>query len=189
MIPELNQSGVLPPFIPEQGPTDPAGMAPYKTTITEFVLCYAHTPERISILKGLLDYRRKLRSIGVRKGFQWLDGSFVENVELNRGRPPSDVDIVTFAFRPTNDLEQWKDLVNKNADLFFPNEAKKKYCCDAYFVDLNTHPIHVVSNTRYWFGLFSHQRESYLWKGMIEIPIECSDDQALEILDSEASNA
>lgn len=183
MIPKLNQSGVLPPFISEQGPTNPAGMAPYKTTITELVLHYAHTPERISILKGLLDYRRKLRSIGVRHGFQWLDGSFVENVELNRGRPPSDVDIVTFALRPTNDLEQWKKLVNGNTDLFRPNEAKQKYCCDAYFVDLNTHPINVVSNTRYWFGLFSHQRESYLWKGMLEIQIECGDDQALEILD------
>ncbi|MCE8032182.1 hypothetical protein EKK97_09530 [Billgrantia tianxiuensis] len=189
MIPELNQSGVLPPFIPEQGPTDPAGMAPYKTTITEFIHRYAHTFERRAILRGLLDYRRKLKSIGVRNGFQWLDGSFVEDVELNRGRPPSDVDIVTFALRPTNDLELWKKLVYENTDLFLPNEAKQKYCCDAYFVDLNTHPIHVVSNTRYWFGLFSHQRESYLWKGMVEIPIDCSDDEALEILDREAGNA
>lgn len=189
MIPELNQSGVLPPFIPEQGPTDPAGMAPYKTTITEFVLRYAHTPERRTILKGLLDYRQKLREIGISNGFQWLDGSFVENVELNRGRAPADVDIVTFALRPTNDLEQWKTIVHANRDLFLPGEAKKKYYCDAYFVDLNTHPIHVVSNTRYWFGLFSHQRESYLWKGMVEIPIECMDDEALEILDREAGNA
>ena len=189
MIPQLNQSGVLPPFIREQGPTDPAGMAPYKTTITEFVLRYAHTPDRRSLLKGLLDYRRKLKSIGVRNGFQWLDGSFVENVELSRGRPPSDVDVVTFALRPTDDLEQWKKLVNGNTDLFLPNEAKQKYRCDAYFVDLNTHPIHVVSNTRYWFGLFSHQRDSFLWKGMLEIPIECSDNQALEVLDREAGNA
>ncbi len=189
MIPELNQSGVLPPFISEQGPTNHAGMSPYKATITEFVLRYARTPERITILKGLLDYRKKLRSIGVRNGFQWLDGSFVEHVELNRDRPPSDVDIVTFAFRPTNDLEQWKDLVSGNIDLFCPWEAKQKYYCDAYYVDLNTSPIHVVSNTRYWFGLFSHQRESYLWKGMVEIPIECDDDLALEILDREADNA
>ena len=189
MIPQLNQSGVLPPFIRDQGPLDPAGMAPYNTTITEFVLRYAHTPDRRSLLKGLLDYRRKLKSIGVRNGFQWLDGSFVENVELSRGRPPSDVDVVTFALRPTDDLEQWKKLVNGNTDLFLPNEAKQKYRCDAYFVDLNTHPIHVVSNTRYWFGLFSHQRDSFLWKGMLEIPIECSDNQALEVLDREAGNA
>ncbi|WP_404810119.1 DUF6932 family protein [Marinobacter nauticus] len=189
MIPELNQSGVLPPFIPGQGPTDPAGMAPYKTTISEFVLRYAHSPERRRILRGLLDYRKKLREIGISSGVQWLDGSFVENVELNRGRPPADVDIVTFAFRPTDDFEQWKKLVSGNKDLFLPNEAKQKYFCDAYFVDLNTHPLHVVSNTRYWFGLFSHQRESCLWKGMVEVPIVCGDNEASEILDREAGNA
>jgi len=189
VIPELNQSGVLPPFISEQGPTDPAGMAPYKTTISEFVLRYAHSPERRTIIRGLLEYRKKLRQVGILEGFQWLDGSFVESVELNRGRPPADVDIVTFSFRPTNDLEHWKKIVSGNTDLFFPSESKKKYQCDAYFVDLSTHPIHVVNNTRYWFGLFSHQRDSYLWKGMVEIPIVCDDDDALEILKREEGDA
>jgi len=70
VIPELNQSGVLPPFIPEQGPTDPAGMAPYRSTITEFVSRYAQSPERIIILKGLLEYRRKLKAIGITQDFQ-----------------------------------------------------------------------------------------------------------------------
>jgi len=189
VIPELNQSGVLPPFIPEQGPTDPASMAPYRSTITEFVCRFARSPERMTILRGLLEYRRKLKGIGITEGFQWIDGSFVENVELNRGRPPSDIDIVTFAMRPTTDLEEWKGIVNDNKELFLPNESKKKFLCDAYFVDLNTHPIHVVSHTRYWFGLFSHQRESYLWKGMIEIPIDCSDAEALETIEKEMGNA
>ncbi|TIH09634.1 DUF6932 family protein [Pseudomonas leptonychotis] len=188
MIPELNQSGVLPPFIPEKGPTDPAGMAPYRTTITEFVVRYSQSPERITILKGLLEYRRKLRETGITQGFQWLDGSFVENVELTRGRPPADVDLVTFAFRPTSSIDEWKNLVRSNTELFLPDESKEKYFCDAYFVDLNLHPIHIVSNTRYWFGLFSHQRESYLWKGMIEVPIQCNDDKAMQFLE-EVSNA
>lgn len=189
MIPELNQSGVLPPFIPEQGLTDPASMAPYRSTITEFVIRYAQSPERITILKGLLSYRKKLKGIGITQGFQWLDGSFVENVELNRGRPPADVDLVTFAMRPTTDLEEWKVIVNGNKELFLPNESKKIFHCDAYFVDLNTPPIHLVNNTRYWFGLFSHQRESYLWKGMVEVPIVCSDKEALEILERGVGNA
>lgn len=81
MIPELNQSGVLPPFIPEQSPTDPAGMAPYRSSISEFIIRYAKSRERIDILKGLLSYRKKLKEIGVTDGFQWVDGSFVENVE------------------------------------------------------------------------------------------------------------
>jgi len=189
VIPELNQSGVLPPFIAEQGPADPAGMAPYRTTITEFVRRYAQTPERITILKGLLEYRKKLKELGITQGFQWLDGSFVENIELNRGRPPADVDLVTFAVRPNIELEKWKGLVNNNIEIFLPEKSKEKYYCDAYFVDLNTHPIHIVSNARYWFGLFSHQRDTYLWKGMVEIQILCSDDEALEFIEEEMANA
>lgn len=189
MIPELNQSGVLPPFISEQGPTDPACMSPYQSTITEFVCCYARSKERIAILRGLLEYRRRLKEVGIIQGFQWLDGSFVENVELNQGRPPADIDLVTFAMRPTTDLEKWKGIVTDNKDLFCPNELKEKYLCDAYFVDLETNPIHIVYETKYLFGLFSHQRESYLWKGMIEIPIDCSDAEALEVLEKEIGNA
>ncbi len=188
MIPELNQSGVLPPFIAQTGPSDPAGMAPYKTTISEFVHRYSYTKERRDILRGLLDYRKKLKDVGITDGFQWLDGSFVENVELNRNRPPADVDLVTFAIRPTNDPAEWMQLVQGNTDIFLPNLAKHKFHCDAYYVDLSLHPFHVVSNTRYWFGLFSHQRESYLWKGMVEIRILCDDEAALEIL-KEAEDA
>ncbi|MDA1231040.1 MAG: hypothetical protein O2856_09720 [Planctomycetota bacterium] len=28
-------------------------------------------------------------------GFQWLDGSFLEDIELGDGRPPRDLDVVT----------------------------------------------------------------------------------------------
>ena len=189
MIPELNQSGVLPPFIPEQSPSGRAGMAPYRCSISEFIVRYAQSNERIDILKGLLAYRNKLKRIGITDGFQWIDGSFVENVEANLGRPPNDIDIVTFAFRPSESDAKWKKLVSENTDLFTPDKSKKKYFCDAYFVDLSTHPIHIVNNTKYWFGLFSHQRESYLWKGMIEISIISNDDEAIKILEQEIGDA
>ncbi|MGZ5068842.1 MAG: DUF6932 family protein, partial [Methylobacter sp.] len=74
MIPTLNQSGVLPPFVPELGPTDPAGMAPYRASISEFVQRYAHSNKRKTILKGFLTYRARLRALGITDGFQWLDG-------------------------------------------------------------------------------------------------------------------
>lgn len=189
MIPELNQSGVLPPFIPERGPSDPAGMAPYRTTISEFVLRYAKSAERIAILKGLLEYRGKLRALGIVNGFQWVDGSFVEDIEQNKGRPPNDVDIVTFASRPTKGDDNWREMVYQNSEIFIPSLSKEKYICDAYFVDLDTLPIHIVNSTKYWFGLFSHQRDSYLWKGMIEISIVCDDDIALKILEQEIGDA
>jgi len=191
MIPELNQSGVLPPFIPEIGPTNPAAMAPYRVTITEFVQRYAKSKERIEILKGLLAYRELLRNRGITEGFQWVDGSFVEDVERNKGRPPSDIDLVTFANRPPNndDPDKWRKLVNDNPELFIPDVSKETFICDAYFVDLNIQPIHLVKSTSYWFGLFSHQRDTYLWKGMVEISIICNDEEAKVILEQEVGNA
>ena len=34
--------------------------------------------------------------IGIGSGFQWLDGSFLENVEMTEKRDPGDLDLVTF---------------------------------------------------------------------------------------------
>ncbi len=187
MIPKLNQSGVLPPFINEHDPADAQGMSPYKATIKELVLRYGYSPERKLILKGLLDYRERLRTLGIREGFQWVDGSFVEDVEAIRGRPPNDVDIVTFATRPNTlrEFAQWKQAVSTNEDLFHPEVSKQVFTCDAYYVDLGLAPTYLVDRTRYWFGLFSHQRESYLWKGLIEIPIDSDDTEARHILEQE----
>ena len=44
-----------------------------------------------------------------------------------------------------------------------------------YFVDLDSDPTGVVSQTRYWFGLFSHRRGG-LWKGMLELSLAVSAD-------------
>ncbi len=116
MIPSLNQSGVLPPFLPNAGPTESAAMAPYQATLVEIVQRFASSPERVSILNGLLRYREKLRSYGIIDGFQWIDGSYLEDCEKHRSRPPSDIDLVTFAERPVHcsDLSSWKDFVAQN---------------------------------------------------------------------------
>ena len=100
MIPVHNHEGVLPPFLPGGSPTEPGEMAPYKTNFSEVVQRYGETPERLAILEGLLAYRAALRGAGIINGFQWLDGSFVEDCEKNRNRPPTDIDIITFSFRP-----------------------------------------------------------------------------------------
>ena len=44
----------------------------------------------------------------------------------------------------------------------------------------------------YWYGLFSHQRETFLWKGLLRIELMSDDEQALELLnaaDAEQPNA
>lgn len=180
-IPANTFSGVLPPYIGANS-TDRAGTSPYEVEMSDLVLRYSTSPERVKILTGLIEYRKALTAIGVASGFQWIDGSFVEDVEAIRGRPPGDVDIVTFAHRPTNDPNELYKMIVSNPNLFEPKITKATYHCDAYFVDLSTDPALVVDDAAYWFGLFSHQRgTAATWKGMIKISL-ASDDGFAEIL-------
>lgn len=181
MIPAFNISGVLPPFL-GTNPTQRTEMSPYAVSMVEVVRHFATSNERVDILAGLLDFRAALRAAGIVNGFQWLDGSFVEDVEKTRGRAPADVDVVTFAHRPTSSPDEWKRLVQNHLDLFHPHETKKRYHCDAYFVDLDKKPLLVVDDTRYWFGLFSHQRVTSLWKGMLSVSLQPDDDAARSLL-------
>ena len=184
MIPLLNQSGVLPPFLPDAGPAQLAAMAPYEATLVEIVHRFAFSPDRVAILQGLLNYRQQLRSLGIVDGFQWIDGSFVEDCEKHRSRPPRDIDLVTFAERPPvhRDIAAWKDFVTRNKSLFDPSANKKNFLCDAYYEDLCLPSKTVVSRSRYWFGLFSHQRTSYLWKGLLVLPLNADDVHAQALL-------
>lgn len=181
MIPSFNASLVLPPFTGDD-PGQRATMSPYQTDILAFVRRFATSTQRTALLVGLLDYRKTLRSAGVASGFQWIDGSFVENVEVTRGRPPGDIDLVTFA--PAPDMgkyatdEEFDAWVGKYGGLFDPDQAKSKFGCEAFFIDMLKRPDLLIDDTRYWFGLFSHQRDTSLWKGMIQVPINSNDDEA-----------
>lgn len=184
MIPSLNHAGVLPPFLSTVGPTHSAAMAPYPATLLEVVQRFASSPQRISILRGLLNYRKQLRDAGIIDGFQWIDGSYMEDCERHRSRPPRDIDLVTFAERPTccQDPAVWRTFVDSNHNLFDRTLLKKNYFCDAFYVDLGLPGKAIVSQSRYWFGLFSHQRVTYLWKGLLEIPLQADDAEALSLL-------
>ena len=181
MIPALTLSGVLPPFI---GPSsaEPVLASPYATTMTAIVKRFGTSPERLGIIEGLLNYRQAMRNLGITQGIQWMAGSFVEDVEKNRSRPPADVDVVTFAYRNISDRAAWTALVNANPDVFDPEAAKKAYKADAYYVDLHIPPHVVVHRTNYWAGVFCHQRSSGLWKGILQTTIQCDDDEARKLL-------
>lgn len=173
MIPSHNESGVLPPFLGAT-PVEPSAMAPYRVALLDLVKKFASNQERRNILAGFIGYRAELQKVGFLTGFQWVGGSFVENVETTLHRPPRDIDIITFSYRPDSyrDETNWEGFVLSRPDLFDPQESKKKYSCDAYFVDLSLgSPTYLIDQTKYWFGLFSHQRDTSLWKGMLEIPL------------------
>lgn len=188
MIPSFSVSGVLPPFVGSD-PTHPAMQAPYRTSMTEVVQRFSFNLERIAILEGLFDYRDKMRSIKV-TGYQWLDGSFVEDCEGTRNRPPADIDVITFAYRPTHqdgkylNINEFELLTDQYPELFDPDDAKNTYKCDAYYVDFNQPPHSLAGAVTYWCNLFSHSRINNLWKGVLQVELNVDDTDAKAILDA-----
>lgn len=147
--------------------------------MSEVHLAFAGTAHRQGLLRGLLAYREALRAAGITSGFQIIDGSFTEDSERTKGRPPNDIDLVTFAHLPVQGADV-SLFMAANPALFNPIQTKALYSCDAYFVDYGK-PAHLlVTDTAYWFGLFSHQRVTALWKGLISVPL-ISDDTAVHL--------
>jgi hypothetical protein len=175
-IPTFSIDGVLPPYV---GPGGPGGalqdMTPYVVTAVEVVSTLGTSPKRRTILSRWLNHRAALRGLGFQRGFQWLDGSFVEEKE------PNDLDIVTFIFRPATALDHadLEALIGANLKLFDRPQVKTHYMLDAFFIDLDASPESIVNVSRYLLGLFSHRRVDGLWKGMLQVRLEnVADDLA-----------
>lgn len=174
MFPGFNHSGVIPPFL-----SDPAhrGGSPYKTDLTTIVSQLGSTPERRALIEGLLDYREALRAIGITSGFQLIDGSFTENCEVIKARAPADIDLVTYAYLPVSPPEVSAFAI-QNLSLFDRAQVKGLFRCDSFFVDMAKHAELVIDDTFYWYGLFSHQRITATWKGMLRVPLMADDAAA-----------
>jgi hypothetical protein len=84
---------VLPPHL--GNPTQRSHLSPYPCTVTELCNRFATSPKRKRILNGFIELRAILFSLGI-QGFQWLSGSFLENIEVLERRDPGDIDVVTF---------------------------------------------------------------------------------------------
>jgi hypothetical protein len=159
-IPPFTFSGVLPPFT-SQTPIDAAFRAPYVTDVGDLCSRFGGSAHRAAVLQRFLEHRAALNALGFVNGFQWCDGSFVED------KDPSDMDVVVFV-HPPGELSQ---LVQQHLHLFDPALTRQKYNCDGYFVDLSLPPEIVVERTHYWFGLFSHRRVTAEWKGLVQVPL------------------
>lgn len=170
-----NIHGVISPII--DGEISPH-RSPYEIGILEFVQTFSFSSERIAILRNFLLYRSFMYEVGVKSGFQWVNGSFSENVEVLRQRPPNDVDVVTF-IDELNNLTDSFELLGDNAYI------KNKYQVDSYLVDLNDSPDELVKLTAYWYSLWSHQRDTLIWKGFFQIALSQDEDlKATQYLDS-----
>lgn len=178
-IPNWNAQGVLPP-INSKSPTSLDDRSPYVVSLTELINRYATSPKRKAILEGLLKFRKALHAVGITSGFQWLDGSFLEDIEMIGSRPPNDIDVVTFYHLP-NGIKQ-EDLLTSNDRLFTLSLTKVDYSVDAYFVTLNMKsPENLVKICTYWHSLWSHRKINGMWKGYLQVDLAPIEDDVAQI--------
>jgi hypothetical protein len=175
-LPNWNTLGVIPP-LNIQSPTS-FERSPYAVSLIEFVDRFAFTESRRSIIDGFLQYRSALHSAGLVSGFQWIDGSFLEDIETNESRSPNDIDVVTFFELPLG-IKQI-DLV-KQFPMLFPSsfteklEIKKRYSVDAFSECLNQNPKQLVEQSAYWYSIWSHRRNQS-WKGYVQVELSPNND-------------
>lgn len=169
---------VLPPHLGD--PTQAHDLSPYPCSITEMCHRFPTNRSRKEILTGLLELRAELLSLGI-AGFQWVGGSFVEDIESQESREPKDIDVVTFVTQPA-DLTTLATILAGRPDLNRRSLVKARYRVDHFLLPLCSAPEHIVDQTRYWCGLFSHRRD-HLWKGMLVVGlIDKTDDDAGRIV-------
>ncbi len=173
-IPDWDLGGRLPPFV--GSPTSGNQRSPYLVGLTDMALRLGDTATRRKLLNGLLDYRANLHAADLRDGFQWVNGSFVENTEQRDHRAPNDIDVVTFMRLPRGQSQA--GLAEANPSLFDQDANRNLYGVDTYTVVLDTHdPIFLVRVASYWNSVWSHDRRLQ-WKGYLEINLSGDEDAA-----------
>lgn len=171
-IPDWTAQGFLPP----NDPSDPTSFerSPYVVTIADFIRRFGTTLKRQAILRGLLAFREALHAAGLNHGFQWVDGSFLEDVETKHHRDPDDMDVVTFFKLP--EMQSQESFALAHPELFNHDETKSQHSVDAYFVSLDDNPSEeLVKQSAYWYSVWSHDRYNQ-WKGYMQIDLSPEDD-------------
>lgn len=167
----FNEHGVLPP---RAGDEVDADRSPYPMTIDAFCRQFGSTGERRLILDGLLRLRADLTAEGF-GGFQWINGSFTEDVETLRNRPPGDIDVVTFV--PLGTREQQVTILQTRPMFFAHLGSKIAYAVDHYMEPTDKSPLSMerAHKIAYWYSMWAHQRDTDRWKGFVAIRLPCND--------------
>lgn len=186
-IPDWNVHGVLPPYLDGTGH---AGRAPYRVALADVVLRFGSTPRRAALLTGFLAFRKALHGHGLVRGFQWLDGSFLEDIETLEARAPNDIDVVTF-YHESVGISQ-KELLAKDPLLFSFDAAnrdarKAQFGVDAFLSSFTGTPEALVARSTYWYSMWAHRRTD-LWKGYLQVDLAPGEDDEAAALLRELSN-
>lgn len=187
-IPAWNAQGNIPPI----NSIDQTSVerSPYNVSLTDFVLKFNTTPERLAILRGFMAYREKLHAVGLIQGVQWLDGSFLEDIENIEKRHPNDIDIVTFYSLPNGKTQL--DIYKIDPSIFAhdsnsKNRIKSTYHVDAYMVDLGMQPKLLLQEATYWYSIWSHRRNQ-MWKGYVQVDLIPTEDSGVLQMLAQNSN-
>lgn len=175
-VPAFGWNGLIPPFLG----SGPAGgvQSPYFASMVELATVLGTSDQRRQLVRNLAVYRQMLTAAGYVSGFQLVNGSFVENVEVLRGRPPADIDVMSFLNKPekfADDLAAWVTVGIPFWEAEIVNVAKNKarFLLDTYALLMEDA---LAEDFMYWHGLFSHHRMTYNWKGYLRIPLDPRDD-------------
>ena len=166
-------------LLPGNDPSKPVSRirSPYRVSLLDFVQRFGFTGERRRLLRAFLSYRGRLHSSGIVAGFQWVDGSFVEDVERTREKDPGDIDVVNFMHVPGVGGEE--QFYEQHRDLFDRFTLRHDYDVDAYNVAMDPlEPATVdfaINNAVYWYSVWSHTEDS-TWKGYIQLSLDVADD-------------
>lgn len=183
-LPSFDLRGLLPPFVGVDAATQ--DRSPYWATMSELVKAFGTTPHRCQLLRNLIAYRALLAQGGYVSGIQFIDGSFVENVEALANRNPSDIDVFSILDVPQryiNDHAEWQ----ATGFIFWRDEVlnrdlnKQRFQLDTYAILLQeqlAQPRRLIGSIIYWYGLFSHQRDTFAWKGFAGLELDPAADQA-----------
>ena len=172
-IPDFDHNLVLPPHLGD--PVDRGQLSPYPCTALDLCQRLGTTVERRAIPGKFLDFRERLHGAGLTNGFQWLDGSFLEDVETRENRPPKDLDVVTVYWGYDRAFQA--GLAASFREFASPTLAKAAYSLDHYNFDAGFDPTVTLEQTRYWILLFSHNRQG-VWKGMLRIELNTPAEDA-----------
>ena len=173
-IPTFDHNLVIPPHLGD--PVNPGQLSPYPCTTVDLCQRLGTSVERRTILGKFLDFRERLRSAGLTSGFQWLDGSFLEDVEARESRPPRDLDLITVYWG--YDVAFQLNLIAGFPEFVNPALAKANFSLDHYPFDAGYSPALTLELTRYWILLFSHTRLG-VWKGILRVELNTPVEDAL----------
>jgi len=172
-IPAFDHNLVLPPHLGD--PVEPGQLSPYPCSTLDLCQRFGTTAARRAILGKFLDFRQRLRGEGLTNGFQWLDGSFLEDVETRESRSPNDLDLVTVYWGYDRAFQT--GLMTRFREFASPKLAKAAYNLDHYNFDAGFNLPLTLEQTRYWILLFSHNRQG-VWKGMLRIELNTPAEDA-----------